>query len=127
MSKKDDFKAGWRDGRAGFMRQSKEKKYTYGHNRGCQEYEYWNKPSDTPSFQSIEHNSSNDSAEIGIGSVFSVVLVWLFVLAPVALFSTWESGIFQAVFWGGVMIVGITYAMWLCNAIEKEREKKKRK
>lgn len=127
MSKKDDFKAGWRDGRAGFMCQSNEKNYTYGYNRGRQEYEYWNKPSDAPSFQPIKHNSSNDSAEISIGSVFSAVLVWLLVLAPIALFSTWESRIFQAVFWGGVIIIGITCAMWFYNAIEKEREKKKRK
>ncbi len=124
MSKKDDFKAGWQDGRAGFMRQSfGGKNYNYGYNQGRQEYEYWNESSDNSPLQSV--NSANDGAEISIGSVFFAVLIWLLILAPVALFSTWESGVFQAVFWGGVIIVGIIYAMWLCNAIEKEREKKK--
>lgn len=123
MSKKDDFKAGWRDGRAGFMRQSRDKNYNYGYNRGRQEYEYWSKPSDNSPLQSVKYNSTNDSAEISVGSVFSAVFIWLLILAPAALFSTWESGIFQAVFWGGLVIVGITYGVWFFDVIKKKERK----
>lgn len=127
MSKKDDFKAGWQDGRAGFMCQSGGTSYNQGYNRGRQEYEYWNKPSDNSTLQSIKSNSPGESAKIGIGSVFSATFVWLLILAPVALFSAWGSGIFQVVFWGGMIIVGITYVLWFCNVIKEEQEKKKRK
>lgn len=97
---------------------------------GNPEYDYWNDKNLYPSLRNegddLQGRRVNDlgNAEIRLGSVFVVVFIWMVIFAPVALFLTWESWVTKVVFWGGLVIIGITFIAWLCSAIESEKAKK---
>lgn len=133
MSKQDNYDAGQQDGRNGFARNSTNRDYFHGYNAGKQEYDYWN---DKDLYPSLRHEGDDgssrshkvsagaDDSRVSGGSVLSVVLVWLMIFAPFALFSTWENWLVQVIFWGGIVIVMLVFAVWLCGAIGEERRSK---
>lgn len=96
---------------------------------GNPEYDYWN---DKNLYPSLRHDDdfcpkrTTDSGDdkIGIGSVFVVIFGWILIMAPFALFFTWEDWIVQVVFWGGVIVIVLMFLMWICSIIEADRQKK---
>lgn len=133
MSKQDDYKAGQQDGRKGFARSSTNREYFHGYNTGKQEYDYWNDKDLYPSLrhegdegfsQSQTARAGADGGRVGGGSVLVAIFVWLMIFAPFAVLSTWENWLAQLVFWGGLAVVMLVFAMWLYGSIEEERRSK---
>ena len=102
---------------------------------GNPEYDYWNDKNLYPSLKHGEddifsHSQNSDmnldETRLSAGTVFLVTFVWLLIFAPFALFSTWENWLVQVVFWGGVIIIILTFAIWLYGAIEEEQQNKRK-
>ncbi len=100
---------------------------------GNPEYDFWNDKNLYPDLRNdydenhssqTSQPSSLDDTEVGPGSVFVVIFGWIFILAPFALFFTWEDWIFQIIFWGGIALIVLVFVLWIYGAIEDERKKK---
>lgn len=132
MSKSNNYKAGQKDGRAGFGPQSSDQEYRHGYRVGQQEYDYWNDKNLYPDLRNddgIEQSRAGQSADlddarVGLGSVFVAMFGWMVVFAPFALFFTWQDWVVQVVFWGGAAVIVLVFLLWLYGAIEEERGKK---
>lgn len=98
---------------------------------GNPEYDYWNDKNLYPSLQHDNdilqppHPANADDAGISLGSVFLTMFVWILIFAPFAFFLTWENGIVQVIFWGGLAAVVLVFLAWLCGAIEAEKRRGK--
>ncbi len=99
---------------------------------GNPEYDFWNDKNLYPDLKNdyddnSRHHSARPSApedtKIGFGTVFVAVFTWIFLLAPFALFFTWQDWIVQLVFWGGLMVIIIILAACFYNKIEEYKEK----
>lgn len=128
MAKDKNYETGENDGRKGFMAHSSNSDYRHGWWNGKQEYDYWN---DKNLYPGLRHSnvgsrasSSSGDGRVGVGSIFVAIFAWLLVFAPFAPFFTWEYWIVQVVFWGGLVVIGLVFAMWIVSIIEEEKGKK---
>ena len=98
---------------------------------GNPEYDFWNDKNLYPSlrddeeevFSKPQHHTTPEDHKTGFGTVFAVAFVWLIIFAPFALFFTWEDGIVQFIFWSGIAIIVITYAIAFYNTLQEEKKK----
>lgn len=100
---------------------------------GNPEYDYWNDKNLYPSLrhegdEGYEHDAPHHSprsfnapedTKIGAGAVFVVMLGWMFIFAPFALFLSWKHWLVQIIFWGGIVLTVLTFILWLCGAIQE--------
>lgn len=95
---------------------------------GNPEYDFWNDKNLYPDLRNDYDDCGGGSkpgemtgpsdTKVGGGTVFLTVFGWLFLMAPLALFFTWEDWIIQVVFWGGAAIVMLLVVMWFWGMME---------
>lgn len=95
---------------------------------GNPEYDFWNDKNLYPSLCHKEDSrphptNNNEDSTVSAGSIFLVTFVWIFILAPLTIFFTWEDWIIQVIFWGGIIVIILVFAAWIHDAIEKEKHK----
>lgn len=102
---------------------------------GNPEYDFWNDKNLYPDLKNDADYAAQPASQsgnqpypenhkTGFGTVFLIACLWLLFLAPFALFFTWEDGIVQAIFWGGLTLILITWALALYNACRDYKRKK---
>lgn len=104
----------------------------YDYKPGNPEYDFWNDKNLYPDLRndadyptpSARTPQIPEDHKTGFGTVFLVTFLWLLFFAPFALFCTWEDGIVQFIFWGGITTIVITYAVAFYNASQEYKRKK---
>ena len=99
---------------------------------GNPEYDFWYDKDLYPSLRDDEeedfskprHPSTPEYHKTGFGTVFLVACVWMMLFAPFGLFFTWEDSIVQFIFWGGLIIIAITYVVAFYNAYQEWKRKR---
>lgn len=142
MSKNDDYKKGYQNGRSGFYRGSGNSDYMRGYCQGKWEYDYWDrtrsysilrdepdKPSSGQPYDPLAYKPSTLAAMIG-GPISLVVIGWCFVGLILFFFwiggqsgSWWFPWIWRIAFWGGIGFIAIMSIVGIIWAIAEQKKK----